>query len=241
MHTTKTVAGILAVGALAGVACTSPTGSQDAGTLSASVGQTGNGAPSGSHFNLNIIGVEKGHSADNSSSNGRRIFVPLGRNGTAACDIFLHKADDFDVTDYNCLDSDRNADFSLPDPATVAGTLAYSVWVRALGGNNKGSATMQTCFTETSTTSTWCNAGDLIVPLSKVTPPKFLDVSKQLLQVCADIDPTLAVNLQLVPIFSSLGTDEFWQYENTGLRLAQLRFYPISTTSIGGACTRTAH
>jgi hypothetical protein len=247
MRTTKAVAGILAVGALAGVACTSPTGSQDAGTLSqdagtlsAAVSQTGNGAPSGQHFNLNIIGVEKGHTADNSSSNGRRIFVPLGSNGTAACNIFLHEGA-FDVTDYNCLDSDRNADFSLPDPATVAGTLGYSVWVRALGGNHKGSATMQTCFTETSSATTWCNAGDLIVPLSKVTPPKFINVSKQLLQVCADIDATEGVNLQLVPIFSSLGTDEFWLYENTGLRLAQVRFYPISTTPIGGPCTRTAH
>ena len=135
--------------------------------------------------------------------------MPLGRNGTAACDIFLHEGD--------------------------------SAWERALGGNNKGSATMRTCFTEFSTASTWCNAGDLIVSLSKVTPPKFMDVSKQLLQVCADVDLTDATDLELVPLFSNLGENYFWHYENTGLRLAQVRFYPISTTPIGGDCTRSPH
>ncbi|HEX9755955.1 MAG TPA: hypothetical protein VGA42_09630 [Gemmatimonadales bacterium] len=197
--------------------------------------QTGNGAPSGPHFTLNIIGVEKGHENDNSNSNGRRIFVPLGKNGTAACDIFLHEGD-YDVTDYNCLDSDRDADFWLPNPDDGSGFLVYSVWVRALGGPT-GSASLRTCFTEFATATTWCNAGDLIVSLSKVTPPKFVDVSKQLLQVCA----LVGTNLELVPIFSPLGTDYFWHYENTGLRLAQLRFYPISTTEIGGACTRAPH
>ena len=59
--------------------------------------------------------------------------------------------------------------------------------------------------------------------------------------MCADVnsDP-LATTLQLVPLFSSLGTDYFWSYDNNGLKLAQLRFYPISTTTIGGTCTRTA-
>ena len=236
----KLAAALIALGSLAGIACTrEPTATLDPLMPVAAVSQTGNGAPSGTHFTLNIIGVEKGHSGDNSNSNGHRIFVPLGRTGTAACDIFLHEGD-YAVTDYNCLDTDGNADFSLPNPDNGDGTLAYSVWVRALGGNS-GSATIRTCFTEFETSSTWCNAGDLIVPLSKVTPPKFTDVSKQLLQVCADTDTGAGTALNLVPLFSSLGEDYFWHYENTGLRLAQLRFYPISTTSIGGACTRSTH
>jgi hypothetical protein len=227
---------ILALGSLATIACTGePTATLNPLRPSAAVSETGNDAPSGWHFTLNIIGVEKGHSVDNSNSKGHRIFVPLGKNATAACDIFLHEGD-YAVTDYNCLDSDGDADFWLPNPDNGDGTLAYSVWVRALGGN-KGSATIRTCFTEFSTASTWCNAGDLIVPLNKVTPPKFIDVSKQLLQVCADVDGTLG----LVPLFSSLGEDYFWHYENTGLRLAQFRFYPISTTPIGGDCTRSPH
>lgn len=217
-------------------ACDTETPVAPVGTPTPSLDQGGNGAPSGQHFNLNIIGVEKGHSVDNDNSNGRRIFVPLGKNGLAACDIMLHPGD-YDVTDYNCLDSDGNADFTLPNPDGGDGTLAYSVWVRALTPN--GSATMRTCFTEFSTASTWCNAGDLIVDLSK--GKQFVDVSKKLLQVCADVDVTDAVDLELVPLFSSLGEEYFWHYENSGLRLAQLRFYPISTTDIGGDCTRSTH
>src|SRR5687768_6208230 len=37
---------------------------------------TGNGAPSGHEFQLNLIGVPKGKSTD-TSNNGRRIFIPL--------------------------------------------------------------------------------------------------------------------------------------------------------------------
>lgn len=237
-------AGIAALAAAALFACdvdrtTNPVPGDPGGPALAQ-SQTGNGGPSGSHFNLNIIGVEKGHSTDNDNSNGRRIFVPLGKTGTAACDIHLHQGA-YDVSDYNCLDSDGDADFWLPNPDNGTGSLGYSVWVRALG-NPKGSATMRTCFTEFETASTWCNAGDLIVSLNRLsTPTKFVDVSKQLLQVCADVDTGDGTDLELVPLFSSLGEDYFWHYENTGLRLAQLRFYPISTTQIGGDCTRTPH
>src|SRR5438445_10399461 len=39
--------------------------------------QTGNGAPSGAHYNLNIIGVPRDKTADMTGDNGHRIFVPL--------------------------------------------------------------------------------------------------------------------------------------------------------------------
>jgi hypothetical protein len=200
----------------------------------ASVASTGNGAPSGAHFNLNIIGVPKDKSPNFSGGNGGRIFVDL----TGSTRIDLTKGD-YQVVDAD--GTDGTAAFQLPDPDDGTGQLAYSVWVRALG-NPKGSASMATCFTELETASTWCNSGDLVVSLKRVAgPTKFVDVSKQLLQVCADVntDP-LVTNLQLVPLFSDLVTDEFWQYDNTGLKLAQMRFYPVSTTAIGGDCTRVA-
>jgi hypothetical protein len=109
-------------------------------------------------------------------------------------------------------------------------------------GKPNGSATMTSCFTEISTGTTWCNSGDLSVSLKRTAGgQKFVNVSKQLLQVCANVstDPTVTT-LQLVPLFSDLGTGYFWEYDNTGLKLAQMRFYPISTTAIGGDCTRTA-
>ena len=184
----------------------------------------GNGAPSGPHYNLNIIGVEKGGSASG-GSNGHVIFVALYGN----CKIML-QVGNFQVIQPNCLAA--NAEFQLPNPAPAGATqLAYSVWIRAL--TPQGSALMTTCFTDTSVTpaQTFCNAGSLVVSLSKVTPPKFTDVSKQLLQAC--------VGGSLEPIFKDSLLTYFWYYQNTGLRLAQLRFYPISTTAIGGSCTST--
>ena len=200
----------------------------------ASVAATGNGAPSGAHFNLNIIGVSHDKAPNFNGGNGGRIFVDL----TGSTRIDLTKGD-YQVTDAD--GTDGTAGFQLPDPNDGSGQLAYSVWIRALG-NPKGSASMATCFTEFETASTWCNSGDLVVSLKRIAgPTKFVDVSKQLLQVCADVntDP-LVTNLQLVPLFSDLGTDYFWEYDNTGLKLAQMRFYPVSTTAIGGDCTRVA-
>ena len=204
-----------------------------AGAL-ASVATTGSGAPSGSHYNLNIIGVPKDKSADFSGGNGGRIFVDLV--GSTKIDLTMG---DFQVLDAN--GTDGTAAFQLPNPDDGSGQLTYSVWVRALGKPG-GKASMTSCFTELSTATTWCNSGSLVVSLNRVAGgSKFVDVSKQLLQVCADVstDP-LVTDLQLVPLFSPLGTDYFWQYDNTGLKLAQMRFYPISTTAIGGDCTRVA-
>ncbi len=54
----------------------------------ASKDNTGNGAPSGPHYNLNVIGIEKGGSASG-GSNGHVIFVPLWGN----CKIDLTMGD----------------------------------------------------------------------------------------------------------------------------------------------------
>ena len=46
---------------------------------SPALAQTGNGAPSGPHYNLNIIGVEKGKTDDLTGSDRHTIFVALGK------------------------------------------------------------------------------------------------------------------------------------------------------------------
>jgi hypothetical protein len=178
----------------------------------------GNGAPSGPHYNLNLIGIEKGGSAS-VTSNGHVIFVPLYGN----CKIDLQEGS-FAVIDSNCLQG--NALFQLPNPNdTSTGMLAYSVWVRAL---TKGSSSLSSCYTNQTSGETFCNTGSLVVSLSKVTPPKFQDVSKQLLQVC--------VNGKLSALFSNSNFNYFWNYTDNGLRLAQMRFYPLETTTSGGGC-----
>lgn len=198
----------------------------------------GNGAPSGSHFNLNLIGVDRGHENDISpNSHGHRIFVKLW----GKCDIDLTEGD-YQVLDWSCLDGD-NAAFQLPDPADSDsdGKLQYSVWVRALG-KPSGEASMVTCFTDLGDNGgTFCNAGTLEVSLKRTTGPhgpKFVDVSKELLQVCADTDDDGSAD-ELVPLFDDAGEDYFWHYDNQGLRLAQMRFYPVQTTDQGGACDDT--
>src|SRR5262249_34420168 len=60
---------------------------------------TGNGAPNGSHYNLNIHGVPKNKTADMTGSDTHSIFVPeYGK-----CKINLFQGD-FQVLDGNCTD-----------------------------------------------------------------------------------------------------------------------------------------
>src|SRR5688572_21352814 len=72
---------------------------------------TGNGAPSGAHYNLNIIGVPKGKTADMTGNNGGRIFVAL--DGKTR--INLLPSSTFQVTDANGTDA-NGATFTLPNP-----------------------------------------------------------------------------------------------------------------------------
>jgi hypothetical protein len=222
---------------------TSPTTAASSDSPSLGVSSTGNGAPSGAHYNLNLIGMSKGKTADMSNSQGHRIFVGLGKSGSAAVTNIELTEGAYAVIDAD--GTDGTAKFQLPNPVDDLngdgvdddGKLGYSVFVRALG-KPTGRASMTSCFTDG--TGTWCNAGELVVSLNRTTAGKFVDVSKQLLQVCVDVDETDAVNLQLEPIFSDDEASYFWEYTNEGLRLAQMRFYPIASAQIGGDCTRTS-
>jgi hypothetical protein len=99
-------------------ATTSPTLRPSAAV--ASVSETGNHAPSGAHYNLNIIGVPKDKSADFNGGNGGRIFVDLV--GSTKIDL---TEGDYDVLDAN--GTDGTAAFQLPNPDDGTGQLAYSV------------------------------------------------------------------------------------------------------------------
>jgi hypothetical protein len=104
-------------------------------------GQTGNGAPSGPHYNLNIIGVSHDKNP-NMSGGGNVIFVDLGtKSGDAVTTkILLSQAGDgvFEVLDKNGTDGE--ASFALPVPG------AYTVWARALGTPG-GQSKIATCAT----------------------------------------------------------------------------------------------
>src|SRR3989454_12088769 len=82
-------------------------------------GQTGNGAPSGSHYNLNIIGVSHDKNPNMNGGSGNVIFVDLGTSSDAGTTkILLRQAADgvFQVLDKNRTGGE--ACFTLPVPRT---------------------------------------------------------------------------------------------------------------------------
>ncbi|MHB8876003.1 MAG: hypothetical protein ACYC8T_20125 [Myxococcaceae bacterium] len=174
---------------------------------------------SGSHFNLNLIGVPRGKSADMTGSSGRRIFVNL----TGKTTINLSEGP-FAVLDAN--GTDGAAAFQLPNPdPDNSGTTQYSVFARALGKPG-GSSTTTTCFTD-STGETYCSVYSMVLVRTK-GKQSFTNVSQELLYVYADTDGD--GRLERYPLFSDSLSDYFWNYDNSGLKLAQLRFYEVQTT-----------
>jgi hypothetical protein len=189
----------------------------------------GNGAPSGAHYNLNLIGVPQDKSADMTDNNGRRIFMPLWRKAR----INLSEGD-YQVLDAN--GTDGVAAFQLPNPDPDGdGTTAYSVYVRALGKPG-GKAVLQSCFEDT--TGTWCAADfaggvEPIMLERKNGKSSFENVTQDLLfvDVCIEFDLSGAcVATDQIPLFSDDTKSYLWDYDNSGLKLAQLRFYEVPTT-----------
>ncbi len=199
----------------------------------AALAQTGNGAPNGAHYNLNIIGKEQCTTDPMTNSNGHVIFVLLNGGDVATNltgklastiskvnKIYLQQAPDantFDVLDGNACDG-NGALFELPNP-----TNGYSIWARALATPG-GSATMTTCATDPTTSEIVCSTLNVLLTRDK-GQSKFANVTKELPTITF-IDPTTG-NPVTVSLFDSALQDYFWNYQNNGLRLAQLRFYPL--------------
>ncbi|HEU5303980.1 MAG TPA: hypothetical protein VFU40_04995 [Gemmatimonadales bacterium] len=233
------VTGLTTLGAALSLAgCTSdPTSSIPSSTQvpSALNASTGNEAPSGAHYTLNIIGVPKDKSPNLTGGSGHRIFVDLGKTGEPAPTRINLIEGDFAVTDAN--GTDGIAGFQLPNPdPDLNGTTSYSVYVRARGKPG-GKATMQSCYEDT--TGTWCAANfvggvePITIQRTKGGVAKFINVSKDLLFVdfCTqwDITGTICLNFDQISLFSDKDLLYYWSYDNEGLKLAQLRFYEVPT------------
>ena len=206
----------LALGAaFAAVTLGAPIGQATAGTVA-----TGNGAPSGSHYTLNVIGVSKDKAADMDGNNGSRIFVPLW--GKAKINL---TEGDFGVLDANGTDAD-GATFSLPNPDPDGdGMTEYSVYARALGTPG-GTSTTTTCATDPTTGEEICSTESMVL-VRHSGKSTFDNVSRELLYVYYDLDGDGTA--ELIPLFSDKLQDYFWDYDNKGLKVAQLRFYEQST------------
>jgi hypothetical protein len=217
---------------------------------------TGNGAPSGAHYNLNIICVPQAKTADMTDTQGHTIFVPC----EGATKIYLIEGEDFAVLDRNGTDA-NGASFQLPPTDTgvitdepgvqdectlynadgtvdedgvpdagdyyVCGT-GTSVWsVFARAlGNPGGTVVVMLCGT-TDDGIDVCSTANQLTLGARRRPPKFENVTANLLYLYnVTIDGVL---YKRIPLFSDVLQDYFWSYDNHGLKLLQLRFYHCTT------------
>jgi hypothetical protein len=223
--------------------------------FAASAHATGNGAPSGWHYNLNIICVPKGKTADMTGTQGHTIFVPcedttkinliegadfgvLDRNGTDGPASFqLPPTDTGLITDQpgvkdecTLYNSDGTVDpDGIPDLGDyyVCGTgiSVYSVFARALG-NPRGTAVMMLCGLADDGLPV-CGIDNQLKLDASGRPAKFENVTANLLYLYnVTIDGVL---YKRIPLFSDVLQDYFWSYDNKGLKLLQLRFYHCTT------------
>lgn len=175
---------------------------------------------SGAHYNLNIIGVPKDKTASMTGNNGHRIFAKLEGKTT----IGLKQGTTFNVIDAN--GTDGSATFQLPNPdPDNDGTTAYSVYARALGKPG-GKSSTTTCFTD-ATGETYCSVYSMVL-VREGGKSSFTNVSQQLLYTYVDTDGDGKV--ERYPLFSDATSSYFWDYDNQGLKLAQLRFYEVAST-----------
>src|SRR6267143_5730287 len=200
----------------------------------AALAQTGNGAPSGGHYNLNILGKRDCTPADLTGNNGHTIQVFLNGgqkaadiNGTLALTldrsnkIFLQPGDDFQVLDGNACDG---ALFMLPTNS------CYQVYARALGTPG-GYATVTTCAIDNNGTPNdptddvvVCSMGPALNLNRTKGSQKFQNVTTELTTITFVLNGVVTT----VSLFDSALYSYFWNYENHGLRLAQIRFYPAA-------------
>jgi hypothetical protein len=229
-------------------------------------GQTGNLAPSGPHYDLNLIGVDQAKKPPLTNGNRHVIFVPLVSSSLdgpdtdtlPGHDIWLQPAQPgqnlFNVCDGNAFDTAydcygnpiippgfnaqnpaQGASFQLPCnnlitagvggpivvPCTTGASADYTVWVRVTGtpSGPGGGGTITTCaydFTVPNTPVLVCSTNNSGV-LVKTKTNKFTNVTNALTSLVAGGKTTA--------LFQSPYQFFFWDYDNNGNKVLQLRFY----------------
>lgn len=199
------------------------------GVAAAAGQETGNGAISGKHYNLNLISVKKTDQLPNDANSGNRIFVNF--EGRSKIYLIPNLDGIFNVIDADATDG--RASYTLPAPenmydanGTYIGPGTYQIFVRVVGTPG-GSGKLSTCgesYNETTmTTETICSMDN--VTLTRTKTPKFTDVTRQLTTVYGDFNLD-GIN-ERVDIFDPMFEDYLWAYDNSGLKNVQLRFYPL--------------
>jgi hypothetical protein len=221
----------------------------------------GNGAPSGKHYTLNILGKDwdKGDYAtiwdetdENfnpviKNDNGHRIFVKLGSDGNMKkTRILLECGLDFDVIDAD--GTDGKAVFQLPLPETIVDEItgevtssAYTVWIRVLGPP-RGQADMYSGFYDPLDGSTWVSLEVIEIRQNQATAsdPDNTVVNRKSPPKFVDVTKeltTIYVDMDgdTIPerynLFHNSAYQYFWDFDNQGIKHVQLRFYDYDPTA----------
>jgi len=174
----------------------------------------------GPHYNLNIIGVPKDKTADVpawTNENRHTMFVPLDKK----TNIYMTNGSDFAVLDANGCDG--TARFQL-------GEGLYEVYAVALGKpNGNVTITPNATYTVNTTGETVFYLGN--VELSHSKKPSWERVTGLFLATVTldtnndGIGDTTYNNQWIFNIPELL--DYWWDYNNHGCKLTQVRFYPV--------------
>ncbi len=199
--------------------------------------------PSGPHYNLSILGGPSCGSVPSGAGGGSRhtIFVPLttigdSPNGTEP------ESTSPDATDTSIyLVQGPTFAVCQGDACTAAvdcsGTALNKTGADAAAlGKPGGRASITTCATDLATNTVVCSTNNAIL-IRKKGGPQVQDVTTALttLTCSTATQPTCpcATGTCTFEIFNSLFTNFLWDYDNAGLKNAQLRFYlePAGTTT----------
>lgn len=200
--------------------------------------QVGQGL-SGPHYNLTIIGVDNPKKTPMDDSNRHTLFVPL--TGTAK--IYYVAGDTFQVLDGNCTDQDG---CTIEVPSEIGGDLCYDVYavglgkpggvaivtaecifdVNLVGGGTCTDALLQGSF-EVDRTNGGSNKPKRQNISDVFRATGCLDLNNNGVCDSGDISFTNAWIFNLENLFSY-----WWDYDNTGLRNMQVRFYQTTCGSI---------
>ena len=257
---------ILGLALIGGLAACSETGDTATGPDLPDVARAaGHGAPRGAHdYQLNIIGTG-GKSVEMDGNNGHRIFVPL--EGKTKIYLYEgdYAVLDANATDGEGafqLPAPGLDAYIVGDPGDADVESSYSIFVRPLGKPG-GWATITTCAELLDSTfggllgggdknilnrtdgDAYCSIEQVgaEVTFREKGKSTFANVTAELTTIVFEVEilddegqviETIQVR---VPIFDDALENEYWEYDNNGLRLLQVRFYDCSTNVETGEST----
>jgi len=215
----------------------------------------GNGARSGPHWNINIIGHPKGIGGDYSS--GHSVMIPLRNTRETAplicadlqdvngvriepttsvsynyeptnAKIYFVLGDHFEILDRDATDDDR-AKIMVPVGTTETGgtVVKFAVYIRVLGKPNQCMKINTYFVDETEPLNTvWVQTGTVSVYRTK--GKSTFATANELFTICEYNPETLECS-NVLNAFDNAYQNYYWLWDilNNGTRLLQMRLYPI--------------